>query len=291
VKVLVTGAGGFIGSHIARQVAAAGNEVIASYRSTAPKLLEGLPSIQISRIELTEPISTDVRFDAIVHAAATIGWPGVTADKMVRDNVIATRNLWRFAAEVGCSRVIYLSGVSIHGTVDQPEVTPNTPINNPGIYGLTKHLGEIMLSELVASSEEKLSGISIRLPGVLGPTASGNWLAATFGRLKKGLDVAIFNPQSPFNNAVHADDLGEFIARLIENGWQGFDAFPIGSRDPIPIVEVVHRLARGLQILPKLSIRAALQPSFTISNERARHYGYRPATIEQTLDRFVQGAT
>jgi UDP-glucose 4-epimerase len=288
VKVLVTGAGGFIGSHIARQLAAAGNEVIAAYRSSsAPKLLDGIPSIQCSQIELAGPISTKSRFDAIVHAAATIGWPGVTADKMVRDNVIATRNLWRLAADISCSRVIYLSAVSIHGAIDQPEVTPSTPIHNPGVYGITKHLGEVMLSELVATSEKSLAGISIRLPGVLGPSASGNWLATTLGRLKKDLEVAIFNPQSPFNNAIHADDVGKFIARLLANGWQGYDAFPIGSSDPIPILEVVRRLARGCQTPPKLSIKAALQPSFTISNERARHHGFSPATIEQTLDRFV----
>jgi UDP-glucuronate 4-epimerase len=145
VKYLVTGAAGFIGSHLTRALLDAGHEVVAvdsfsDYYDPARKE-ENAAGLGVVRADLAvDPVAEIVAgTDGIFHLA---GQPGVRAfgqafpDYLTR-NVLATQRLFEAAAEEGV-RVVYASSSSIYGDAERyptPESTLPRP-NSP--YGITK---------------------------------------------------------------------------------------------------------------------------------------------------------
>ena len=99
MRVLVTGAGGFLGGHVARRLAETGFEVIATTRaspieppeSTAAARRFHTLTVDLARGALLPPT------DAVVHTAGTSAWTDISVDQMLTDNVVATRALVRHA--------------------------------------------------------------------------------------------------------------------------------------------------------------------------------------------------
>jgi UDP-glucose 4-epimerase len=287
--VLVTGASGFVGSHVARALAHGGFRVSATFRA-APGLgadLAGAPGVALIKADLAELADLPAGCEAVVHAAASSAWTGVTHDAVVRDNVVATRRLVELAHRRGCRAFVFLSSMSVYGRIDAAVVDETTPMVDPDVYGASKYLGERLLEERQAA----LPGLALRLPGVVGRGARRNWLASTAERLRRGEPATLFNPDAAFNNALHVDDLARLIAGALGRGWQGFDALVLGARGHLSVRGVVERLARGMGVVPKLEVRPAAKPSFLISSARAtERWGYDPPEIGALVDRFAAEA-
>ena len=287
--VLVTGASGFVGSHLARILGRTGFTVTALYR-TEPGLgadLADAQSVTLIKRDLAEIGELPAGCDAIVHAAASSAWTGITHDAVVRDNVIAMRRLLDLARRHRCRGFIFLSSMSVYGQIDVPVVDETTRMIDPDVYGASKYLGERLLEERQA----ELPGLVLRLPGVVGRGARRNWLASTAERLRRGESATLFNADAPFNNALHVDDLAALVGGVMGRGWQGFDALVLGARGQLPIRDVVERLARGMGVSATLRIQVAQKPSFMLSSARAiERWGYDPMEIGALVDRFATEA-
>ena len=133
MRVLLTGATGFVGGNIARSLLAAGHDVRAAMRSSSSTL--GLDDLSVERVslDLEDPKSADAAVagcDGLVHAAAGV-WIGRTGrDWMERVNVGGTDNVLRAAANAGVQRVVHVSSCDALGirTREQPadeDVLPN----------------------------------------------------------------------------------------------------------------------------------------------------------------------
>ena len=189
---------------------------------------------------------------------------------------------------MGAEQVVYLSSLSVYGTIRVSVVDETTPIRDPDVYGKTKYRAEGMLSDRVAAGKGRLSGLAIRLPGVVGPGAHRNWLATTLAKIRAGQSISVFNPDAPFNNVVHVADLATFIARILERGWRGYDLLTIAARDPLPIRGVVERLISLSGSKAELRQVPARQRAFTVTSARAvNRYGYSPASVAEILIRFA----
>ncbi len=285
MRILVTGASGFSGRHLAHALARAGHAVTAVIGPAgASRLAEGAPFGCIS-LDLAAGIELPGALDAVVHAAARSAWPGVGVDDMVRDNVLATRNLLAAARRVGARSFVLFSSLSVHGRIDVPVVDERTPIVDPDAYGVSKRLCELMLEE---EATRGLRALALRLPGVLGPGSVRNWLTTSLAAAREGRDITVADPDAPFNNAVHVDDLACFIDRVLVAGWDGFDAFPLGAAGQLPAGEVAQMLAqaggRGSRVLRGGPARRG----YVISSARAsERHGYAPMEIGAMVRKFV----
>ncbi len=279
-RVLVTGVRGFVGAHLADDLERRGFELLRSRRPRAGTR----PDPRFLDVDLTQPFALPRDVGAIVHAAATSPAPGVSSAQIVRDSVHATANLLGAATRIGVRHFVYLSSLSIYGRVDAPEVNEETPRREPDVYGASKYLAE----ELVREHADSAATIALRLPGVVGRGAARNWLATLLAQLRADREVTIFNPEARFNNAVHVADLGALVARLLERGWQGFDALTLGAGGALSIREVVERMAEHAGSRSSVHVQPSERGAFTISSARAiERHGYAPTEIGALLKRWI----
>ncbi len=287
MHVLVTGAGGFSGAEMTLALLGRGHRVTAvvgSTRSRLPASAERLGVLSVITGDLSTEITLPDGLDAIVHAAARSPMPGVTTDDLVRDNVLATHRLVLFAKRSGVRKFVYFSSLSIYGRIETPVVDETTAVVDPDAYGLTKRLGE----ELLAAEANSMCSLSIRLPGVIGRGSARNWLTNVLVAAREGREIAVFNPNAPFNNAVHVADLGHFACDLIERDWKGFDAVTIGAAGQTPVGEAVRLLISAFGGHSRVRNEPAPKRSYVISSARAcDRYGYQPMEISAMLGRFA----
>jgi len=288
-RVLVTGAAGFSGRTIARRLVAAGCEVVAHRRSSPlPDDLAASASVTDWQGDLAELDALPAGVEAVVHAAATSTPTGradaVPAEVLIRDNALASARLVDAARAAGVRRFVYLSSLSIHGTVNERSLDASTPIREPDPYGVSKLMGESVLS---ASG---IPAVAIRLPAVIGPGADRNWPVQVVRRIRRHETVRIYNADGPFNNVVHVDDVADWIAALLTavEPMHGFNAVPVASREPVPVRAAVATIAAGLGLDTHLEEVVAPRASFTIDTVAAQSLGFRPSATVDALDRYAR---
>lgn len=290
MKILLTGANSFIGSHIAQHLLDAGHTLIATYRKSnaACRLLTGHPAAPaMVMLDLASSDHFDIlpnSIDAIVHVAGISMTRGIKVEDMLTCNVLGTQNIIRYASRVGAGLLIHASTLSVHGRIEEMVVNESTPVREPGIYGGSKYLAE----RLIEAESAWLSAFAIRLPGVLGVGAPLRaWIPKLIARLMQNEELTIYNPNAPFNNAAHVADVSYFCRHLLESGGEGFKAFPIGAAGIMSISEAVSLLSSAVGSRSRIKTINSLNSGFTICSAKANSLGYRPMDINTMLCRFA----
>lgn len=286
MRILVTGAGGFVGKVVARTLAAAGHRVSATYRKTRPAELAGQASVALQALDLVamgglEPL------DAVVHCAAEVPAFCPDPDVLYRSNVEGARRLFDAADAAGATRIVYLSSMSIYGAISTPVVTEDTPSTDSDAYGRSKLEGERLLAAACARAP-RLAGLSIRLPGVVGRGGRNNFLSSTLQRVLKDEPVVANHAAAPFNNIVHVADLAGFIADRLGDLPPGHRVTNIAASDPVPIRAVLARLFAAAGRPDTSRWGDAGKTPFTIALDRVVSLGYRPPTVLDSVERFVR---
>jgi len=283
--ILVTGASGFAGGHLARLLAEKGFAVTAPMRRPADAERLRIPGVTMLP---GYPPELPSGIAAVVHAAATSAGP---TDRLVADNVDLTARLLDAAATARVRHFIFMSSMSVYGSIAAPEVVETTPSVDPDVYGTTKRLGEALLAERCAhpGPERPMTGVAIRLPAVIGAGAARHWLAVAASRLAAGEEVPVFHPRARFNNAVHVADLAGLIANIVGGATTGFHAINVASDGTITVSEAVEILRHGLKSTSRVREVATTRPSFVISIDRARQvFGFKPMTIAAALQAYAR---
>jgi UDP-glucose 4-epimerase len=287
MRVLITGVSGFAGTVIARTLARAGIDVVGVHRRDTPSLalLADEARVYPVRTDLARIAALPGPFEAVIHVAATSPAPGVSAERIVCDNVQGTLAVVAAAEAWGCRSFVFFSSLSLYGEVAGPVLDESSPIVNPDVYGVTKHLGELVLAERAGH----LPSLALRLPGVLGPGAHRNWLSGVAAKLRAGQKIQAFHLDAPFNNAAHIADVAALVKNVIARGWTGFDAVVLSARGAISVRAVIERLAAGLGVAAQIEPVPPPKPSFTLSSQRAIvRWGYDPMDISTMIDRYAR---
>ena len=170
MRVLVTGATGFTGRHLAKYLAERGHSVTA--------LLRGRPIVGPQRIPNVEYIVGDLRdaasvqraasgADVVYHIAAIYRQAGLKEDEYRAVNAGAVRTVIEAAARGGAKRVVHCSTVGVHGDVEGPPANEDAPLKPGDIYQVTKLEGEQVAREAGAASGVEV--VIARPTGIYGP--------------------------------------------------------------------------------------------------------------------------
>lgn len=282
--VLVTGAGGFIGGHAVRLFSGLGYAVTALVRSrrTVTAQCEGVDWLEadLSRDRLCLPKD----LAAIIHVAARSPYHGGQENDFVRDNVEGTARLADAAIVAGCHRMAFLSAISLYGPLTVDRIDEQTPAAPNDAYGRSKLAAERILQD----RSDRLATMILRLPGVVGPGAHTPWLACCLAALRRGETVTAYNPDAPFNNVLHVDDLLAFIERVLPT-MKRTDLLTLASREPQSVRNVLAEVQRAASGRGSVKFSERPARSFTISIEKARRqYGFDPADTLDVVRRFAR---
>lgn len=174
MRVLVTGATGFTGGHLARGLAAGGHQVRALVRDPArtsgrARDLADM-GIELSVGDLRDDAalaSAVAKIEVVYHIAAVYRQAGLSTDVYRAVNAAASGRIVEAAAREGVRRVVHCSTVGVHGDVEHPPANEDAPLKPGDIYQTTKLEGE----RLARDAAERL-GIEVtivRPSGIYGP--------------------------------------------------------------------------------------------------------------------------
>jgi len=168
VKVLVTGATGFLGRKLVPKIQQEGHEVVALVRSTSNR--EGLPKdtefreADILDIKSLESVVNDI--DIVVHLAAYFDFYPSDEDLMFKVNVEGARNMMNACVGTNVERFIYCSSTEAIGTVRFPPANEDTELRPDYSYGESKIQAEQAIREI--SADTNLPHVILRPTGVIG---------------------------------------------------------------------------------------------------------------------------
>src|ERR1700743_246951 len=158
MTVLVTGGAGYIGSHMVRALADAGESVVVIDNLTtgfSAFLPEGVPLFigDAGDENLVEGVIAQHNIESIIHFAGSVVVPDSMRDPLgyYRNNFMTARSLLNVAVKRGISRFIFSSTAAVYGNPDQVPVPEHAPTRPLSPYGSSKLMTEIMLHDVAAA--------------------------------------------------------------------------------------------------------------------------------------------
>jgi dihydroflavonol-4-reductase len=286
MTTLVTGATGFVGSAVARALAASGHTLrLLSRASSDRRNLQGLDA-EVVTGDLTDPDSlaraaAGCRY--VVHVAADYRFWVPDPDTMLRANVDGAVAMIRAAASAGAERIVHCSSVAALGQIGDgtpaDETTPANEADFVGIYKRSKFLAEKAVLEL--ARRDGLPVVVVNPAAPVGPrdikpTPTGKMiLDAAAGRVPAYIDTGL--------NIVHVDDVARGHVLALENGRVG-ERYILGGenmllKDILALVAgVVHRRPPSI-CLPE----AVVWPAALVMEKLAKLTGIPPMMTRDHL--------
>jgi UDP-glucuronate 4-epimerase len=324
--VLVTGAAGFIGMHVARRLLTQGYDVLG-IDNLNPYYDLGLKAARIAQLKLfpnfrfeqmdiadrksTEQLFASERFPNVVHLAAQAGVrhsliePHAYADA----NLIGFLNVLEGCRHGGSRHLLYASSSSVYGDNASMPFRTSDNVDHPlNLYGATKKANELMAHAYAHLFAVPATGL--RFFTVYGPWGRPDMAMWLFvAAVMRGKAIQLFNNGRMRRDFTYIDDVVEPVVRLVVRpptanlAWSAdapdpatsrapWRVYNIGNSTPIEILEVVRLIE---QTVGKAAICEFLpmQPgdvpeTFADVSDLERLVGFRPATpIGEGIGRFV----
>jgi len=223
-KILITGGTGFVGSHVCRQLMAAGHTVrlLVRDRDRAEAwyqgLGEGVPELVVGDVtDITSVKAALSGCDGVVHAAAGTPMQVGSIEQLFAVNVDGVKHVVGSALDLGIERIVCISSITAIFNEDAAKVTVDaTPAASKLPYGQSKVEAEIYLRERQAQG----APVSIVYPGgVIGPDDPG--LSDSFKALKHRMESGFRIFGDGGMQYVDVRDLAAFICALVDSGGAG----------------------------------------------------------------------
>ena len=288
-QVLVTGAGGFIGSHLTEKLAERGAQVTALVRYNSRGSngwLDKSPykdEIEITAGDVTDPNcikQVTSGKDVIFHLAALIGIPYSYHAPMsyVRTNIEGTLNVMQGALEAGAERVVHTSTSEVYGTAQYIPIDETHPLQGQSPYSATK-IGADKLVESMHRSFE-LPAVTVRPFNTYGPRQSLRAVIPTIiSQCLRGKEVTLgyLSPTRDFNYVL--DTVEGFILAAESEAAIG-KTVNIGSGHEISIGDLARKIAGLMGV--EAEIRSSSERERPDNSEVERLYAANDLALELT---------
>ncbi|HVB59025.1 MAG TPA: hopanoid-associated sugar epimerase [Candidatus Acidoferrales bacterium] len=320
MTTLVTGATGFVGSHVARQLVGAGDSVRVLVRPSSN--LQALEGVAVEKVEgdLRDAASLDRAMNGVrrvFHVAADYRLWARNPTEIYESNVEGTQRLFQAAARAGVGKIVYTSTIATIAVPHQGRELPNeetraTVEQMIGHYKRSKFLAEI---EAIKAAR---AGVPVVIVNPTAPVGPGDWKPTPTGRIV----VDFLNGKMPAYvdtglNVVTVEDVAAGHLLAAAKGRIG-ERYILGARNltlkqilnalsaitgrPAPRMrlphvvalaagyadELVSRLMGHEPHIPIEGVKMSRHRMFAASDKAERELGYNPGPVEAGLERAVR---
>ncbi len=326
MNVLVTGAAGFIGFHVAQKLLARGDQVVGldnlnDYYDVNLKLarlaqIENLPGFTFARIDLQDRPAMDAlfrqhHFDAVINLAAQAGvrYSLENPQAYIDSNIVGFTNILECCRHHKIGHLVYASSSSVYGMNSAMPFSIHDNVDHPiSLYAASKKANELM-----AHTYSHLFGLpttGLRFFTVYGPWGRPDMALFLFTKaILAGEPIKVFNNGQMQRDFTYIDDIVEGVVRVMDKtatpnpAWDGaapdpgtssapYRLFNIGNNNPVLLTEFIAAIEKALgktaerELLP-------MQPgdvAATYANieDLIEAVDYRPQTpIQVGIDNFI----
>lgn len=325
MKLLVTGAAGFIGYHTCAQLLARGDTVVGldnldpyydvTLKEARLARLQDAPRFDFRRVDLADAGAIrqvfSEGFDRVIHLAAQAGvrYSLENPQSYVDSNVTGFLNVLEGCRYNAIEHLVYASTSSVYGANTHMPFTEHEPADHPlAIYGATKRANELM-----AHSYAHLFGLpctGLRFFTVYGPWGRPDMALFLFTRkILAGEPIQVFNHGHHQRDFTFVEDIVEGVIRACDNPATGnpdwdsdhpdpatsaapWRLFNIGNNQPVQLFHYIKVLESELGLEADMEM-LPLQPgdvpdTWASAKDLEQAVGYQPATsVEEGIRRFV----
>lgn len=294
MRVLVTGGGGFIGSHVVDRLLD---------RGMTPRIFDLSASPYHSPLEvetftgsITDPANLDLAMrdcDAVIHLAAVADVGHVLADPVLAEevNTRGTLNVLEAAAGAKVGRVVYGSTTWVYSDCVEQEVDEETPIPAPRhIYTATKLAGETYCAGYAELYGLESTVLRFGIP--YGPRARAAGVVAKFTDLSfEGKALTIAGDGSTTRSFIYVEDLADGIVAALAPEAAG-RTYNLSGDEVVTILEIAERVQENVETceITHTPPRPGDFPGKAISNERAlAELGWKAETsFKEGVRKYVE---
>ena len=326
MKVLVTGAAGFIGFHVCRRLLERGDEVIGidnlnAYYEVSLKhaRLDELTPFSRFHFILMDIVDRDAmaelfareKFDRVVHLAAQAGVryslenPHAYADS----NLVGFLNVLEGCRQSTVQHLVYASSSSVYGLNETMPFSVHDNVDHPvSLYAATKKSNELMAHAYSHLYQLPVTGL--RFFTVYGPWGRPDMSPFLFVRaILEGKPLKIFNQGRHRRDFTFIDDIVEGVVRVLDRAaaphaeWSGLHPDPatgrapyrvynIGNSEPVELLDYIELIEKAIGKTTE-KILLPLQPgdvehTYADVTDLEQNTGYRPkVSIVDGIERFV----
>jgi dTDP-glucose 4,6-dehydratase len=297
MKLLVTGAAGFIGSTYARIAADAGHELTILDKLTYAGRRENLEGVEHRFVEggIEDPAA--VR-DAMEGADAVVNFAAEShvdrsiegQDPFVTTHVIGTSVLLAATRELGVGRYLQVSTDEVYGSIESGSFTETSPLNPSSPYSATKAAGDLLVTAHVHTHGIEAS--ICRGSNNYGPRQYPEKLIPlmTLNALHDD-SLPVYGDGRQVRNWLYVEDFARAIHLVLENGQPG-EAYNVGGPDECENIDVVKRIialtGKDESLMEYVTDRPGHDRRYSLASDKVRALGWEAQVhFDEGLERTV----
>lgn len=311
MRILVTGAAGFIGSHLVDALLAGGHEVVGfdAFDPQYPRSIKEANLADARSRERFRFVEGDLRdraavealfegpgYDVVAHLAARAGVRASLEDPVgyIESNVRGTANLLEAMRAGGVDRLVFASSSSVYGNNAKVPFHEDDRVDRPiSVYAMTKKANEEQVH--VYSAVWDFRAICLRFFTVYGPRQRPEMAIHKFvRRLSRGEEIPVYGDGSMERDFTYVDDVVAGVVAAIDRVADvRYEIVNLGNDRPVRLSDLIEAIAAATGAVPRISHRPVpagdVRRTWADIGRAGDLLGYRPTTpIEEGLRKFVE---
>lgn len=313
MKILVTGAAGFIGMHLCMRLLKLGHSVVGvdnlnDYYAVSLKYarLKELNSsegdfsffkIDITDKDAIKTLFSDNSFDTVCNLAAQAGvrYSITNPESYIESNLIGFFTILEACRNHKIKHLVYASSSSVYGNNQKTPYSIEDKTDSPvSLYAATKKANELMAYSYTHLYGFKATGL--RFFTVYGPWGRPDMAAFLFtDAIVNGRKIKVFNHGDMYRDFTYIDDVVEGIAASINNPSKEANhrIFNLGNNNPISLMDFIKCVEQSIGIEAEKEFlpmqKGDVERTFADITESTTELNYQPKTdVKEGVDRFVK---
>lgn len=308
MKVLVTGAAGFIGFHLSKRLLAEGCEVVGidNLNDYYPKALKNARLAELVGASFTFiPMDISDRkalpalfeaehFDNVVNLAAQAGvrYSIENPWAYVDSNLVGFVNILECCRHYPVRHLVYASSSSVYGGNEKVPFSEDDKVDNPvSLYAATKKSDELM-----ASCYARLYGIKatgLRFFTVYGPWGRPDMSPMLFAdAISHGRPIKVFNHGDMMRDFTYIDDIVEGVVRVLAKAPAMHEVYNIGCSNPVRLMDFISEIENAVGRKAEMNMLPMQQgdvyQTYADTSKLQRDFGYKPSvSLHEGISKFI----